>query len=148
MPEQWVRWIDDYCTGRRASVVVNGHKSCEKALPHSGLPQGSPLSPILFLFFNADLLDQAIPSGGTMAFVDDYTAWVVGASAGAYTKVIQEVGLPQLEKWEESSGAVFEASKTAFVHYTRWRHNSRAQHNHSPSKWRRYSRQVQRKYWG
>jgi len=60
-----------------------------------------------------------------MAFVDDYTVWVVGASAEAYTKVIQDVVLPKLEKWEESSGAVFGASKTAFVHYTRRRHNGR-----------------------
>jgi len=121
IPEQLVRWIDNYCTGRRASVVVNGHRKHEEELPHSGLPQGSPLSPILFLFFNADLLEQAIPNGGTMAFVDDYTAWVVGASAEDNTNVIQQTVLPRLKEWEESSGAVFEASKTVFVHYTRSR---------------------------
>ena len=121
IPEQLVRWIDNYCTGRRASVVVNGHRTNEEELPHSGLPQGSPLSPILFLFFNADLLEQAIPNGGTMAFVDDYTAWVVGTSAEDNTNVIQQTVLPRLKEWEESSGAVFEASKTVFVHYTRSR---------------------------
>jgi hypothetical protein len=28
--------------------------------------------------------------------------------------------LPKLEKWERKSGAVFEASKTAFIHFTRY----------------------------
>jgi len=119
IPEKLVRWIDNCCTGRRASVVVNRYKTHEEELPHSGLPQGSPLSTMVFLFFNADLLEQAISNGDTMAFVDDYTAWVVGANAEAITEVIQQAILPRLKEWEESSGAVFEASKTVFVHYTR-----------------------------
>jgi hypothetical protein len=28
--------------------------------------------------------------------------------------------LPKLERWERESGAVFEASKTAFIHFTRY----------------------------
>ncbi|KAG9665613.1 hypothetical protein KCU87_g10174, partial [Aureobasidium melanogenum] len=54
-----------------------------------------------------------------MAFVDDYTAWVVGDSAERNTRRIQQEILPQLEKWERESGAVFESSKTAFIHFTR-----------------------------
>ena len=54
-----------------------------------------------------------------MAFVDDYTAWVVEDSAERNTRRIQREILPQLEKWERESGAVFEPSKTAFIHFTR-----------------------------
>jgi hypothetical protein len=39
---------------------------------------------VLFLFFNADLVQRRIDSsGGLMAFVDDYTAWVTGSTAEA-----------------------------------------------------------------
>ena len=55
-----------------------------------------------------------------MAFVDDYTAWVVSSSAERNTRIIQRDILPKLEKWEKESGAVFEASKTAFIHFTRY----------------------------
>ena len=62
--------------------MVNGQASEVRELEQAGLPQGSPLSPILFLFFNADLVQQRTDqNGGAIAFVDDYTAWVVGATA-------------------------------------------------------------------
>lgn len=120
IPETMVKWIQDFCTDRKASVVVNGFTSEVEDLPQSGLPQGSPLAPILFLFFNADLVQMAIKEGASMAFVDDYTAWVVSNSAERNTRIIQRDILPKLERWERESGAVFEASKTAFIHFTRY----------------------------
>ena len=119
IPEPIVRWVQDFCTSRKACVMVNGFTSEVEDLPQAGLPQGSPLAPILFLFFNANLVQHKIKEGGSMAFVDDYTAWVVGDSAERNTRRIQQEILPQLEKWERESGAVFESSKTAFIHFTR-----------------------------
>ena len=54
--------------------MVNGFTLEVEALSQSGLPQGSPLAPIVFLFFNADLVQMAIQEGASMAFVDNYTA--------------------------------------------------------------------------
>jgi ribonuclease HI len=117
--EPIVRWVHDFCTNRTVCVMVDGFTSEVEDLPQSGLPQGSPLAPILFLFSNANLVQLKIKEGGSMAFVDDYTAWVVGDSAERNTRRIQREILPQLEKWEKASGAVFESSKTAFIHFTR-----------------------------
>lgn len=65
VPAALVQWIDAFCS------------------------QGSPLSPILYLFFNADLVDVPInQQGGAMAFVDDYNRWVVGQSADANTETL------------------------------------------------------------
>ncbi|XP_044717870.1 reverse transcriptase (RNA-dependent DNA polymerase) domain-containing protein [Hirsutella rhossiliensis] len=76
IPSRLVKWIDAFCSGRTASVVVNGHTSEQQTLLQAGLPQGSPLSPVAFLFFNADLVQRRISNnGGSIAFVDDYSAW-------------------------------------------------------------------------
>ena len=120
LPEMLVNWVASFCTERRATVTVNGHNSATMDLLHPGLPQGSPLSPILFLFFNADLVTNVINKHqGAMAFVDDYSAWVTGASAAANTQKIQQRIIPRAEQWESTSGATFEPAKTTFVHFSR-----------------------------
>jgi hypothetical protein len=119
IPPTAVQWIEAFCSDRTANIVVNGYTSPQRQLPQAGLPQGSPLSPILFLFFNADLVQQNINNnGGSIAFVDDYTAWVTGQSAETNCNGIQQI-IDRAVQWEKRSGATFESTKTALVHFTR-----------------------------
>jgi hypothetical protein len=104
--------------------VVNGHDSTTYDLAHPGGPQGSPLSPILFLSFNADLVQNVINAHkGAMAVVNGYWAWVTGSTADGRrqtadgnTRKIQGRVVPRAKAWEVSSGATFEPIKTAFEH--------------------------------
>lgn len=113
-------WIANFCQQRKASVMVNGVVSGITNLSQAGLPQGSPLSPILFLFFNAGLVSSKLNQNqGAVAFVDDYTAWVTGVNAEENTRIIQETIIPKAASWAKASGATFEADKTAFIHFTR-----------------------------
>lgn len=98
--------------------------SRQQDLPQAGLPQGSPLSPILFLLFNADLVQQRLSAnGGAMAFVDDYTAWVTGPSEDANRTGIQDI-VDRAIEWATRSGATFESEKTKIIHFTRNRYCS------------------------
>ncbi|KAF6525419.1 hypothetical protein HZS61_011214 [Fusarium oxysporum f. sp. conglutinans] len=84
IPKRLVKWIGAFCSNRSATIVVNGYTSERRELPQAGLPQGSPLSPVPFLFFNADLVQCKIDTkGGSIAFIDDYSAWVTGPTAEA-----------------------------------------------------------------
>ena len=119
IPERLLRWIAAFCSERTASIQVNGHTSETQELPQAALPQGLPLSPILFLFFNADLVQRRIDShGGAIAFVDDFTAWVTGPTAQSNKEGIEAI-INDALNWERRSGATFEAEKTAIIHFTR-----------------------------
>ncbi|KAG7145205.1 RNA-directed DNA polymerase mobile element jockey like protein [Verticillium longisporum] len=98
IPPQLVRWVGAFCSGRTASIDVNGQASEKRDLPQAGLPQGSPLSPVLFLFFNADLVQHRIAE----------------ANRGGIQGIIEKA-----LNWESRSGATFEADKTAIIHFSR-----------------------------
>ncbi|KAJ5865178.1 uncharacterized protein N7529_007094 [Penicillium soppii] len=117
IPEVLLRWVEAFCSGRTAAIQINGQLSEAQDLPQPGLPQGSPLSPILFLFFNADLVQRQIDSqGGAIAFVDDFTAWVTGPTVHSNREGITSIINEALD-WEKRSGATFEADKTAIIHF-------------------------------
>ena len=127
IPKVICRWVEAFCSERTASIQVNGQTSGTRTLPQAGLPQGSTLSPILFLFFNADLVQRRIDArGGAIAFVDDFTAWVTGPTAQSNREGLEAI-IDDALKWERRSGATFEADKTAITHFTRKPYKSDSQ---------------------
>jgi hypothetical protein len=114
------KWIQSFMDGRTASIKFDDFKTEEAPLEHAGLAQGSPLSPILFAFFNADLVNQPVDTkGGASAYIDDYFRWRAGPSAEANIKKIQEEDIPRIEAWARRTGSCFAAEKTELIHLTR-----------------------------
>lgn len=119
MPDRLIRWLDAFCSDRTATMAVNGFTSERQKLSQAGLPQGSCLSPVSYLFFNADLVQRKIDAnGGSIAFVDDYSAWVTGPTAEANRAGVQSI-IDEALAWERRSGATFETDKTSIIHFTR-----------------------------
>lgn len=120
VPEQAVQWIRDFCSHRRAQVTLGSYESEPKDIEYPGIPQGSPLSPLLYIFYNADLVERTIDkNGGAIGFVDDFNAWVVGDNERQTTRLIQSTIIPHAEQWAKQSGAIFETDKTSLIHFTR-----------------------------
>lgn len=102
------------------NFIYSDHQSEEAPLDNAGLAQVSPLSPILFAFFNCDLVDQPVNfHGGASAFIDDYFRWRVGWSAEENLAKIQSEDIPRIEEWARKTGSCFAAEKTELIHLTR-----------------------------
>ena len=52
-----VNWTASFLTERATSITL-GQKTSEVETAETGIPQGSPVSPVLFLFFNAPLIEE------------------------------------------------------------------------------------------
>jgi hypothetical protein len=103
-----------------AQVIVGNFESEVSQIEYAGIPQGSPLSPLLYVFYNADLVEWKIDgAGGALGFVDDFNAWAVGDNAAQNIKTIQDTIIPHAEQRATRSGATFEADKTSLIHFTR-----------------------------
>ncbi|KAM4056517.1 endonuclease-reverse transcriptase domain-containing protein [Hirsutella rhossiliensis] len=64
------------------------------------------------------LVKRISDKGGSIAFVDDYSAWVTGPTAESNREGMQSI-VDDAISWEKRSGATFEADKTSVIHFTR-----------------------------
>jgi len=73
VPSFIVNWTASFISDRATSISLGGKTSAVEKVA-TGIPQGSPISPVLFLFFNAPLIEECaktslpVQVGG---FVDD-----------------------------------------------------------------------------
>ncbi len=54
IPEWRVKWVGTFISSSTTTLCLQGYNT-DAFSTHTGIPQGSPLSPILFLFYNANL---------------------------------------------------------------------------------------------
>ena len=75
VPIPAVRWIRNFCDSRHAQVTVGSFESEVSPIEFAGIPQGSPLLPLLYVYYNADLVEWKIDGNGrAFGFVDDFNA--------------------------------------------------------------------------
>ena len=117
MPQLIVQWISSFLKGRSTQLQFNATKS-EQISTSAGLPQGSPLSPLLYMFYNADLLDIPQHRGTSLGFIDDIVFGVEGHSDRGNVNKLRAI-LREAEEWRKKHGVQFEPSKYVLVHYTR-----------------------------
>jgi len=116
IPTPIATWIQSFLSGRTTRLQFNGTTSQEIPVP-AGVPQGSPLSPLLYLYYNADVLDDA-EDNLAIGFVDDIAYGIAGRSDEENIEALGNI-LERAEKWREKHGVQFESSKYVLVHFTR-----------------------------
>ena len=70
----------------------------------AGISQGSPLSPILFMLYNAELLEIPKAPDLALGFIDDIAYGISRLTAQRNIERLQVI-LSKSEKWKEKHGA-------------------------------------------
>ena len=110
VPTELLGWLESFLSDRTVSLIVDGVRD-EQRGRLMGLPQGSPLSPILFLFFNADLIEALrAPWARVVGWIDDVPPMV---SAASTAQLVRRAGIlaRRAEGWAQANDVEFEGAK-------------------------------------
>ena len=87
LPTKMTHWLSKFLVGRAVQVNVNGFLS-DKISPIAGVPQGSVLSPLLFLIYVNDLIPKPHHRQISKSqFADDTTLWATSKKRTICSKI-------------------------------------------------------------
>ena len=115
--ENLVGWIASFLTGR------TGRTSFSEGLMQpfnieAGIPQGSPLSPILWLLYNYKALQVAGDEALVTGYIDDTCILVTGLTAQENSTKLSRIHEKMVD-WASKHGAVFAPQKYELLHFFR-----------------------------
>ena len=109
-------------TSRRTRIHFNNYTS-ELMDITNGIGQGNPLSMLLYIIYNADLLDlpDDLNNEDVLGYVDDIALLAIGNNFEETTTRLKQM----MEKedggiqWSKEHNSIFEVNKSAIKHFTR-----------------------------
>ena len=125
-----VQWVDDFMQGGGVVMSVGGQGGEARGVT-AGLPQGSPVSPVLFAIYIADIhggVEGQMEGCRGTSFVDDVTWAVEGENMLDLAAKLEGCAEKSL-RWAQNNAARFETSKTEAILFSRnrrqWREKGR-----------------------
>ena len=116
-----VRWVHSFLTDRTASLSFDSETTPPLRVT-AGVPQGSPLSAILFLLYTASLYTQLQEHTGLIAvgFADDLNLLAFGKDTQETCRHL-EGAWQTCRQWSRTRGMEFAPEKSELIHLTRAR---------------------------
>lgn len=115
-PDFLVRWIASFATNRSVYIRLDGSLGPPIAI-HCGLPQGSPVSPILFMLYISPLLLLGKPKL-RFGYADDVALLQISPSLEENATALSQ-DLCEALDWGMAEGITFDADKSELIHFSR-----------------------------
>ena len=113
-----VNWIASFLRHHITEIVLM-EGATGRFATDTGIPQSSPLSPILYLFYNADLIDQiheAYPGKAMVTgYIDDICVLVWSRAAVANCRRLEQIH-KIAEQWETQHASKFAPAKYGLIY--------------------------------
>ena len=103
------RWVAAALMERKV-VLRQGMRTSDPMAISPGLPQGSPLSPVLFNVYTAKITQEQMRPGRTLSFADDITVYEQGHDRLQMAKNV-EARMRSVVAWCEENEAVINPEK-------------------------------------
>ena len=118
LDQKTTRWVETFLSERMASLSF--HKDSEKISPiNTGIPQGSPVSPILFLFYvfpPFKMMRLKHPHVICPSYIDDICLVVEGDSPEENATELEEA-VATCFMWGKKNAVAFDDPKSELMHY-------------------------------
>ena len=119
-PAPLVNWIQSFLRDRQNTLILGTQTGPTFQSQEAGIPQGSPISPILFLLFSRELVE--IVNSGTRAtglgYVDDTNILAFGDSTEANCRALEAIH-QKCQDWALRHRALFAPEKYELIHLSR-----------------------------
>ena len=125
LPTKLCRWLSDFLVGRVIQVKTVGFLS-PKVYPKAGVPQGSNLSPLLFLIYVNDMPNPSHHQTNKSQFADDAGQWAVSKNIDLAAEYLQR-DLDKLVRWCSKWRIKLDPEKTKVIIFSKSRFAIRAE---------------------
>jgi ribonuclease HI len=122
------QYIKNFLTNRQIVVKVQNSLS-DTHNTQWGTPQGSVISPILFLIMINDFPIDTTNKVKTSIFADDSAIWITGNNYKFITNKLQQQ-ITKIQKWSNKWGFTINTEKTNTITFTNNIHKVKRHHTH------------------
>ena len=118
LDQKTIRWVESFLSNRMASLSFDKDKE-QMTRIDTGIPQGSPVSPILFLIYLSplfEIMDSQHPDVTCPSYIDDICLMVEGDSPEMNAATL-EGAVATCFNWGRQNAVAFDDPKSELMHF-------------------------------
>jgi hypothetical protein len=119
-PAPVISWCTSFLTDRTTALSFDGQTDSQRPIM-TGIPQGSPASPILFLIYLRPLFDAlqtTHPTIWTPSYIEDVALVTDGRTREGNARVLEAAAKTAFD-WAQNNAVAFDDSKSEMLHFHR-----------------------------